>query len=1030
MRIAKALVAALFIQTLIGLSPANAVPTPPKITNVSVEGDLVTLNWTSSKLGSKEFYEVEFTNTVTGKKSKLIRTKSKGIGAVLEPFTKYSFRMRKSLASKVWTKPQTFITTSKPIEEFAALKVTYTSVELSWAAVPGATSYELYVDKKLTDTTSATNYLVKNLRPGSSSIYFIRAKKGDYFGETSPVVQATTLNQAPAKLTASGTTNTGTVLVWSPIEGASGYNVYSNKTLLANTTVPTYAVSGLLPGTSATYSVSALFGSFESSLSEAIEVNTLIDTPLVPTLSAITSSSVTASWTVDKNATSYEVVVYDATGTNAILTNTVNGSLGSTVFAGLNSLTSYTVGIKNVYGKTTSKSSSLATFTTLKPSITNVVVNNVTTTSATLNWYPFSGVINYEVYRDGILIPQATSQMTSASVAYAFTGLSPGNTHRFAVRASYLDGNKTVAFTDLVEVTQNLLTDPSFAPAISSTVPTITLPYATVPIVGATLSASTGIWTSITTISGYAYQWQRSLDGGSTWANLLGETRSTYKVTANDYGFRLRVRVSATNPNGTGFANSAQTSLVAETYNVQIPVIRGTLVSGQLLEATDGSWSSDYPLTFRYQWNRNGNAISGQISPSYTLTDSDINTTISVSVIASSSLGSVSSESTIRSAVAAAGNTVAPVISGTVRAYNTLTTTDGTWLKSPTITYQWQRSTDLTLWNNIAGATSSSYSVAVGDVGYYIRVQVFGSRTVSGVEYRYTSPSQPTVIVPALTAISTTAPVVSGSWTEGSTLTTTNGTWNSSGTFTYQWQRSANNSTWENISGATASSYVLTSSEASKYVRVQVLLSGTSGTDGVAYSVSTAKVGAPYNTAAPAISGTVRVGVAQSVSTGTWSGSPTYTYQWQTSSDGIVWTNLNGATNSSYTPTFAVANLRLRAVVSAANAVDTATATSQVVQGFLAPIATDIPAISGTVSGTNTLTTSDGTWPGSPNTFTYAWHRSSDGGVTWTNIAGATASTYTLTAGDAGYRIRSQVTVTTNASSSTAYSLPTAAVAP
>jgi hypothetical protein len=456
------------------------------------------------------------------------------------------------------------------------------------------------------------------------------------------------------------------------------------------------------------------------------------------------------------------------------------------------------------------------------------------------------------------------------------------------------------------------------------------------------------------------------------------------------------------------------------------------LVSGQLLEVTDGTWSSDYPLTFRYQWKRDGVNISNAISPSYTLTDTDVNTVISVTVIAYSSLGSVSSDSTIRSSVAAVGNTVAPAITGTVKVNQTLTTSDGTWLASPSLTYQWQRSSDGVLWNNIASATNATYVITTSDTGFYIRSQVFGSRTITSTTYRFVANSVATIIVPGFTLVSSTAPVVTGSWTTGSTLTTTNGTWSSSGTFTYQWQRSTDNSTWSSISSATSSSYVLTADDASKYVRVQVYLAGSSGADGIAYSVSTAKVGAPYNTLAPAITGTLRVGNVQTVSTGTWSGSPTFTYQWQTSSDGIAWANIDGATNSTYTITYSEANLRVRARVSGTNAVDTATASSQVIVGFLAPIATAVPVItsSGDFKSGQTLTSTAGTWPNTSSGYTYTWQRSADGGTTWTNISGAITSTYVLVTGDVGYLIRSEVTVTTNTGSSTAYSLPTVAIAP
>ena len=1032
-KIARLVLTVLFLELLVGGVQAQAATQKLRISQVSVVGLNATIKWDPIKLSSKDFVEVEFTKTPNLKPFRTIKTKSTGIVAKLDPFSKYTVRIRKSLTPKAWTTVRTFTTSSEAVSGLAVNNVTYTAAELSWNSVPGATAYDVVVNDQTAVSVITTKYSLTTLTPGSKYSVLIKPKAGLVFGTSSAPVGLVTLNAGPAKFASSSTTTSGTTLTWEPIEGAESYNLYANKKLLINTKTTNHTVTGLLPGTSMSYTVAAVVAKVETLISESVEITTLVDTPASPVLQNITSNSVTAKWTVDRNATSYEVVLYDANGKTAISTNTVDGSLSSTTFAGLSTQTNYAVGIKITYGTTSSKQSALSTFTTTKPSITNVVLSNVTTTSATLNWYSMPGVVTYEVYRDGVMIPAATSALTVASVSYNFASLAPGNTYKFSVRATYLDGMKTTQYTDFVDITQTLLIDPTYAPtSITSLPPVITLPYATVPIVGATISASTGSWTSVPAVSGYAYQWQRSLDGGTTWANLSGETKSTYKVVASDYAFRLRVRVTATNLNGSTIANSATSSAVVETYNIQIPVVRGTLVSGQLLEVTDGSWSSDYPLTLQYQWNKNGSAISGEISPSYTLVDGDIGANITVTVTANSSLGSVSANSTLRSAVAAAGNTVAPVVTGTVKPYNTLTTSDGTWLKSPTITYQWQRSLDGTLWNNIASATNATYVVAVGDVGYFLRSQVFGSRTVSSTAYKYTAPSLTTVVVPALTAVSSSAPVVSGSWTTGSTLTTTNGVWTSSGTFTYQWQRSTDNSTWSSITGATSSSYVLTSADATPpaYVRVQVYLTGSSGADGVAYSVATAKVGAPYNTAAPAISGSQRVGVALTSSDGTWTGSPTFAYQWQTSSDGIAWANIDGATSSTYTPTYTIANLRLRVSVSGVNATDTATVTSQVVQGFLAPIASAIPSISGTVQSGSTLTTTSGTWPSTSSGYVYSWHRSSDGGVTWTDIAGQTSTTYALVAADVGYRIRSQVTISTNAGSSTAYSLPTVAVAP
>lgn len=67
--------------------------------------------------------------------------------------------------------------------------------------------------------------------------------------------------------------------------------------------------------------------------------------------------------------------------------------------------------------------------------------------------------------------------------------------------------------------------------------------------------------------------------------------------------------------------------------------------------------------------------------------------------------------------------------------------------------------------------------------------------------------------------INTVAPVVSGTATVGSTLSTTNGTWTGAPapTFTYQWQRSGSN-----IGGATSSTYVIQAADAQNTLRCVV----------------------------------------------------------------------------------------------------------------------------------------------------------------------------------------------------------------
>jgi uncharacterized delta-60 repeat protein len=112
--------------------------------------------------------------------------------------------------------------------------------------------------------------------------------------------------------------------------------------------------------------------------------------------------------------------------------------------------------------------------------------------------------------------------------------------------------------------------------------------------------------------------------------------------------------------------------------------------------------------------------------------------------------------------------------------------------------------------------------------------------------------------------------------------------------------------------------------------------------------------------------------------------------------------------------------------VTATNAIGTgpASAASNSITTNSVPVNTVAPVVSGTATFGQTLSTTTGTWTGNPASFSYAyqWQR---GG---SDIGSATASTYTLVAGDVGFTIRCVVTATNAAGSTSANSNSTAAV--
>jgi hypothetical protein len=283
-------------------------------------------------------------------------------------------------------------------------------------------------------------------------------------------------------------------------------------------------------------------------------------------------------------------------------------------------------------------------------------------------------------------------------------------------------------------------------------------------------------------------------------------------------------------------------------------------------------------------------------------------------------------------------STAVPAVSGTAVNGQTLTATPGSWTGDAPITfaYQWRRC-DANGANcvSISGATGSTYHLAGADVGFRLRARV----TATNAAGQASAESAATAVVATATAPKLTAePVIAGSLVVGATLTGTNGTWTGTPpiTFAYQWVRcpsnggSADGGNCNFISGATALTYVLQTSDAGKRMRIRVKATNPVGSVTVA-SNATSAVGAsgkPSNTREPSISGQPVQGATLTASSGTWTGAApiTFAYQWVRCGsdggkpDGSNCTPISGATSSSYGVQMDDIGRRLRIRVTASNA--------------------------------------------------------------------------------------------------------------
>ncbi|HYH88449.1 MAG TPA: DUF3344 domain-containing protein, partial [Solirubrobacteraceae bacterium] len=352
------------------------------------------------------------------------------------------------------------------------------------------------------------------------------------------------------------------------------------------------------------------------------------------------------------------------------------------------------------------------------------------------------------------------------------------------------------------------------APPVNTDVPTITGTLED----GETLTAVDGTWTGTPTIT-YAYQWQRCNAAGADCLDIAGETDSTYTLTADDVGHAVLVEVTAGNDGGTGVATSVPSSGVAvdPPATSGTPTATGTPVDGETLVAEPGTWTGTGPIDFTYQWQRCDEAgiicadIAGATDAAYTLGSDDIGSTVIVLVtgdngdqttVASLLVGPVAALPPI--------STSPPTVSGSVGFGDTLTAGDGEWDGSRPLdfTYQWQRCDALGAGClDIAGETDSTYTLTADDVGHTIRVEITATN-VADDESAVSAPTDAALPAPPVNA--TQPPPPTGTVVDGGTLTAETGAWTGDGTitYTYQWQRCADDGTaCTDIDGATEETY-------------------------------------------------------------------------------------------------------------------------------------------------------------------------------------------------------------------------------
>ena len=206
---------------------------------------------------------------------------------------------------------------------------------------------------------------------------------------------------------------------------------------------------------------------------------------------------------------------------------------------------------------------------------------------------------------------------------------------------------------------------------------------------------------------------------------------------------------------------------------------------------------------------------------------------------------------------------------------------------SPNSNIQWQISTDGTNWNDIAGATSSTYNYTFTSAGIYnFRAKVSNSCTSVYSD-------QIIITVNPLPTPGTASANITTICQNNSVILTLSGY--SSGT-TIQWQTSTNNISWNNISGANSAVYNYTPTNAGTiYIRAQVTNNcGSVFSNSISINVEAIPNGGIINSSSNTICQNDNVTLVLTGQT------PMTSLQWQLSTDNITWFNISGANASNY----------------------------------------------------------------------------------------------------------------------------------
>jgi hypothetical protein len=327
---------------------------------------------------------------------------------------------------------------------------------VSWIAVAGADSYDVYYNTSATPPSSVqqpdisgTSTTITGLSNGTTYYVWIKAKNSTGTSDFSPPASAKPLGTPGTPTVTPG--DSQLAVSWIAVAGADSYDVYYSESATPPSSAPQSNTSGTsttitgINGTTYYVWIKAKNSAGTSDFSPQASAKPL-GTPGTLTVTS-GDGQLTVSWTAVAGADSYDVY-YSVSDTLPSYAHQSDISSTSITITGING-TTYHVWIKAKNSTGTSGFSPQASGTPLVPPV-NIRVVPQLAGSILISWNDAAGGVSYRVYRSDDDL-NYTSAGTSSTSSYTDSGLSANTTYYYKV--STVNGSDESARSEAVSAT-------------------------------------------------------------------------------------------------------------------------------------------------------------------------------------------------------------------------------------------------------------------------------------------------------------------------------------------------------------------------------------------------------------------------------------------------------------------------------------------------------------------------------------------------------------------------------------------------